>query len=332
MNLLGPDAPLVIAHRGASGYHPEHTHSAYRAAIEHGADAVEPDLVASRDGVLVIRHENEMSKSTDVAERPEFADRRTTKSIDGVSRTGWFTEDFTWAELCTLRATEPLPGIRFASLVHSGTEPIMRLEDLLALLDEQERPVGAVLEIKHASYFAGIGLPLDVLLAGALTAAGWTGDPRVTIESFELTFFDKLRESGVAARFIYLIESKGVPFDRPHASYASSLTDEGLRELRRHVDGISVSKKLLLQKDEAGVVSSTDLVERAHAAGLLIYGWTLRAENKFLTGRHHGGGAESDHGDWPSEFGLILASGIDGVFSDHPDLAVEVRRNLATPA
>ncbi|MCY7325762.1 MAG: glycerophosphodiester phosphodiesterase [Microbacteriaceae bacterium] len=332
MNLLGPDAPLVIAHRGASGYHPEHTKSAYRVAIEHGVDAVEPDLVASRDGVLVIRHENEMSKSTDVAERPEFADRRTTKSIDGVSRTGWFTEDFTWAELSTLRATEPLPGIRFASMVHSGTEPIIRLEDLLALLDEQKRQVGAVLEIKHASYFAGIGLPLDELLADALEAAGWTSDPRLTIESFELTFFDRLRERGVGGRFIYLVKSTGVPFDRSHASYASSLTDEGLRELRRHVDGISVSKKLLLQSDEAGVVSSTDLVQRAHAAGLLIYGWTLRAENQFLHQGHRTGGAASDHGDWPTEFRLILASGINGVFSDHPDLALEVRKHLAAPA
>lgn len=332
MNLLGSNAPLVIAHRGASGYHPEHSESAYRVAIEHGADAVEPDLVASRDGVLVIRHENEMSKSTDVGQRPEFADRRTTKSIDGVSLTGWFTEDFTWAELATLRATEPLPGIRFASLAHSGTEPIIRLQDLLALLDEQDRPVGAVLEIKHAHYFASIGLPLDELLVGTLAAAGWTDDPRLTIESFELTFFDRLRERGVGGRFIYLVESTGVPFDRPHASYASSLTDEGLRELRRHVDGISVSKKLLLRKDEAGRVASTDLVERAHAAGLLVYGWTLRAENQFLHRAHRGVGAASDHGDWPAEFGLILASGIDGVFSDHPDLALEVRRRLTAPA
>jgi len=169
-------------------------------------------------------------------------------------------------------------------------------------------------------------------LVRALEAAGWTDDPRLTIESFELTFFDRLRERGVGGRFIYLVESKGVPFDRPHASYASSLTDEGLGELRRHVDGISVSKKLLLQRDEAGVVSSTDLVERAHAAGLLIYGWTLRAENQFLHLGHRGDGAAADHGDWPTEFGLILASGIDGVFSDHPDLALTVRRNLATPA
>jgi len=323
-----PNAPLVIAHRGASGYHPEHTRSAFRLAFEHGVDAVEPDLVASSDGVLVIRHENEMSKSTDVAGRVEFAHRHTTKLIDGIARTGWFTEDFTWAELSTLRATEPLPKIRLGNLEQSGTESILRLEDLLELVDAEDRSVGVVLEIKHASYFAGIGLHLDVLLAEALDAVGWTDDARLTIECFELTFFDKIRARGVNGQFIYLLEVDGAPVDRPQESYASSRTDEGLLALRPHVDGISVNKRVLFERDAVGVVGMNDLVARAQAAGLLIYCWTLRAENRFLAVEHRVGDREGDIGDWPTEFGMILASGIDGVFSDHPDLAMHARRRL----
>lgn len=320
------NVPLVIAHRGASGYRPEHTLSAYRTAIELGADGVEPDLVATSDGVLVIRHDNEISRTTDVAAHSEFAERRTTKTVDGIELTGWFTEDFTWEEICSLRAVEPLPHIRWESAAHDRTEPILRFEDLLRMLGDAPT-VRLVAEIKHASYFAAIGIHLDVLFADALERAGWLGGDRLIVESFELSFFEKIR-ARVRARFVYLIEARGTPADDPTTPYAHTLTDEGLSGLVGRVDGISVSKKLLLQTDGTGAVTSTDLVERAHAAGLLIYGWTLRAENRFLLAAHRDGNLPSAFGNWPVEFGLILASGIDGVFADHPDLALEARSRL----
>ena len=179
--------PLVIGHRGASGYRPEHTRSAYELAIALGADAVEPDLVASRDGVLVLRHENEISGTTDVADRPEFADRRTTKRIEGADVTGWFTEDLTWAELSTLTVRERLPELRPRSAEHDGTGGMLRLSDLLRFLDAADRPVGLVAEIKHAAYFESIGLPLDALVADELQAAGWAGDERLTIARQSIT-------------------------------------------------------------------------------------------------------------------------------------------------
>lgn len=323
-----PKVPLVIAHRGASGYHPEHTLSAYRIAVGLGADGVEPDLVATKDGVLVIRHENEISKTTDIAAHPEFSERRTTKTVDGKVLTGWFTEDFTWDELQTLRATEPLPGIRHGNTRHDGKEPIQRFEDLLRMLDDHGPTVGVVAEVKHATYFRGLGIHLDVLFAEALERAGWLDDERLTVESFELSFLDRVRDLGVRARFVYLLEASGCPADDPGTPYASARTDEGLRGLAGRVDGISVDKKLLLQKDPHGRIGTTDLVERAHAAGLVIFCWTLRAENRFLDRQHRVGGVEWDIGNWAAEFALILESGIDGVFSDHPDLAIEVRDRI----
>src|SRR5690606_870568 len=156
---------LVIAHRGASGYRPEHSRAAYELAVAMGADAVEPDIVPTRDGALVLRHENEISGTTAVAEHPAFASRRATKTIDAVALTGWFTEDVTWAELSTLRVHERLPKLRGASTTFDGADGILRLSDLLGLLDAAGRKVGLVAEIKHAAYFDSIGLPLDELFA-----------------------------------------------------------------------------------------------------------------------------------------------------------------------
>ena len=314
-------APIVIAHRGASGYRPEHTLSAFRLAIEQGADAVEPDLVATSDGVLVIRHENEISGTTDVASHPEFASRRATKVVDGVSRTGWFTEDFTWDELSILRAREPRPRIRPDSAAHDGREGILRFEQLLELVRIQDRAVDLVAELKHPTHFAALGLNLDGLLVSALAEAGWTDGSRLTVESFELSILKRIRARGLQARFIYLIEAHGAPADDPSVPFASFLTDDALVTLASVVDGISVNKKLLLDPD----VADATLIERAHAAGLLVYCWTLRPENRFLAPRHRIGAADRDFGDWEAEFGVLLASGIDGVFTDHPDLAVEAR-------
>jgi glycerophosphoryl diester phosphodiesterase len=331
-----PLKPLVIAHRGASGYRPEHSRSAYQLAFALGADAVEPDIVPTKDGVLVLRHENEISGTTDVAAHPEFADRMSTKLIDGVTLTGWFTEDFTWDELSTLRVRERLPKVRVSNTSFDGLDGMLRLSDLLTMLDAAEQRVGIVIEIKHASYFASIGLSLDALLEAELRAADWHDDDRVTLESFELGVLAQLRARGIRAPIVYLIEAEGTPADRlardgaTARPYAYDLTDEGLRDLARLVDGISIDKRLLLRTDAAGdTVGVTSIVDRAHAVGLSVFCFTLRAENKFLGPKLQRSGRACHFGDWLSEFTTVMASGIDGVFADQPDLAVEARARLA---
>ncbi|MEI5584051.1 MULTISPECIES: glycerophosphodiester phosphodiesterase family protein [unclassified Agromyces] len=346
--------PLVIGHRGAPGYRPEHTEASYRLAFALGVDAVEPDLVATRDGVLVLRHENEISGTTDVASRPEFASRRTTRSIDGRELTGWFTEDFTWAELSTLRATERLGGIRQHNATFDGRYPIIRFRDLLALLDgaaeETGRVIRLVAEFKHATHFASLGLPLDELFAAELSAAGWgRGDDRLISEAFEPTLLERLRDGGIGGTRVLLVEDRGAPWDLatidgPAArTYDSYATGAGLAGLAGVVDGISVGKARLV----GGPASSTDvaaaarrvrpdaplrgaaLVDAAHAAGLAVYTWTLRPENRFLAPPHRRGATRSAWGDWLGEFTRILRTGVDGVFLDHPDLGIEARRAVA---
>ena len=325
--------PLVIAHRGASGYRPEHTRSAYELAIAMGADAVEPDIVPTKDGVLVLRHENEISGTTDVAAHPEFAGRKTTKTIDGQKLTGWFTEDFTWHELAHLRSRERLPKVRLSNTTFNGFDGILRLRDLFALLDATS--VDLVAEIKHAAYFESIGLPLDELFAAEARAAGWHDSGRLTMEAFEESVLHKIRNRGIVGDLVYLLEASGSPADlvashgKDAASYASQLTDAGLAALAERLDGISVDKRLLLHRDAAGnTVGITNLVDRAHAAGLTVFCWTLRPENQFLGKNLRRGDGPGAFGDWLGEFQLIMASGVDGVFADHPDLAIEARARL----
>lgn len=320
----------MIAHRGASGYRPEHTRVAYELAIELGADAVEPDIVATRDGVLVLRHENDISGTTDIAFASHFADRRTTKVIDGVSHTGWFTEDFTWAELSTLRASERLPRIRRGSATFIGGGGILRLTDLLRILDAAGRPVTLVAEIKHAAYFASIGLPLDELFAAEI--AGWATSANLIVESFEPTVLARLQERGIPGRYILLLDAAGSPADlvatdgAAAPSFADHLTDAGLGALAGIVDGVSVHKSLILRMDDAGnAVGTTDLPRRVHAAGLEVWVWTLRAENQFLAPNLRSGGSPAAYGDWMTEFTMIIRSGVDGIFADQPDLALRAR-------
>jgi glycerophosphoryl diester phosphodiesterase len=325
---------LVIAHRGASGYRPEHTAAAFELAIALGADAVEPDLVATADRVLVIRHENEISTTTDVASRSEFAGLRTTKVVDGNTLTGWFTEDFTWEQLSTLRATERIPQLRPQNTKHVDSG-ILRFADLLRLLDNADRRVGLVAELKHATYFESMGLPLDELFAAELVESGWWGDSRLTVESFEETVLGALRKRGIRAPLVFLLESDGAPADQVAAGgadampYSAYLRSAELERLSHRVDGISVNKLLLLRLDENGDVRGvTDLVDRAHAAGLTVYCWTLRAENAFLPPNLRRGTQPQQFGDWLAEFQLLLRSGVDGVFADQPDLAVRARATL----
>ncbi len=322
--------PLVIGHRGASGYRPEHTRASFQLAIALGADAVEPDLVATRDGVLVVRHENEISGTTDVARHPEFAERKTVKQIDGARISGWFTEDFTWDELSGLRAVERLPQLRPGSASFDGRYPILRLSDLLDLLDEARdvRPeLALVAELKHATYFAGIGLPLDELVAAELV--GRTTPETLVIESFEQTVLGRVRNLGLEARYIYLLEAAGTAADLVAASgsdapdYTAQLADASLARLAEEVDGISVDKGRLADTVH-GVAVATDLVPRAHAAGLEVFTWTLRPENRFLMPPFRSGAAR-DWGDWRGEYEFVLGQGVDGVFADHPDLALAAR-------
>lgn len=333
--------PLVIGHRGASGYRPEHTASAYELAFELGADAVEPDIVATRDGILVLRHENDISATTDVASRTEFAGRRTTKEFLGHTVTGWFTEDFTWAELSTLRARERLAHLRPKSARHDDQHPILRLSDLFDLVDEASgihgRTLGMVAEIKSAAYFDSVGLPLDELFAAEVRAAGWNDDgDRLIIESFEPTVLDQIAARGIIARNVFLIAPAGQPLDEivklganaPY--YADHLTEPGLAALGDNgtMHGISVDKSAIIQADADGELVTSTLVADAHAAGLQILCWTLRPENAFLTAPCRRGDQAANFGHWRGEFAAVMGSGIDGVFVDHPDLAVTVRDDL----
>ena len=319
--------PLVIAHRGASGYRPEHSRAAYELAFALGADAVEPDIVATKDGVLVLRHENEISGTTDVAAHPEFAKRKTTKTIDGASLTGWFTEDFTWAELSTLRVVERLPKVRQTSTTFDGRQGILRLSDLVDIIRaaqaHTERTLIMVAEIKHATYFASIGLPLDELFAREI--GGWAGSDNLVVESFEHTVLTEIRERGIPGRYVYLVESAGsapdlkAKFGRKAPSYASQLTDAGLARLKRTVDGVSFDKRMIIAGDGHEV---TDVVARTHAAGLLAFTWTFRAENRFLAKRFRSSAVASEWGDWAGEFRMLVDAGLDGIFCDQPDLGV----------
>ena len=339
--------PLVIAHRGASGYRPEHTRAAYELAFALGADAIEPDIVSTRDGVLVLRHENEISGTTDVATRSEFAGRRTTREVDGRALTGWFTEDFTWAELATLRATERLGALRQQSASFDRRYPLLRLRDLFELIDaaadEHRRVLRMVAEFKHATHFAELGLPLDELFAAELEAAGWgRGDERLIMESFELDLLDRLRARGIRGPRVFLIEATGAPYDlvrehgRAAARYDDFVTEAGLLGLAGRVDGVSVGKGRLVgepQRAASDVAATTngevlvggELVDAAHSAGLRVYTWTLRPENRFLSRNFRRGSARSAFGDWLGEFSLIIGTGVDGIFVDHPDLGVEAR-------
>jgi glycerophosphoryl diester phosphodiesterase len=322
--------PLVVGHRGAPGYRPEHTRASYELAIAMGVGAVEPDVVATKDGVLVIRHENEISTTTDVADHPEFTDRHRTKTFAGHEVTGWFTEDFTWDELATLRCRERIPQLRPGSAVYDGQQPILRLLDLLAILDAAERRIRLVLEIKHAAYFAAIGLDLVPLIERDLRAAGWWGDgERLIVESFEPTVLEQLQQRGLPAAYVYLMEDEGSPADLAvsqgaHApTYRDAMSPAGLDALVGHVDAISLDKKTILEPNRLGrVTGPSRVVADAHARGLQVFTWTARPENRFLVRQFRTGSEPSRFGDYEAEWAVLRDAGVDGVFVDHADLGV----------
>jgi glycerophosphoryl diester phosphodiesterase len=295
-----PETPLLIAHRGASGHRPEHTLEAYRLAVEMGADYIEPDLVSTKDGVLIARHENEIGETTDAAER--FPDRKRSKVIDGRTIAGWFSEDFTLAEIRTLRARERL---KFRSHAYDGQFALATFDDVIALAQRlgaaRGRPVGVYPETKHPSYFRSIGLPLEEPLVASLAKHQWNrGDAPVFIQSFE---YENLRE---------LHKKTPVPLIQL-VTDAKQVTDEGLRAIAAYAKGIGPEKRLVLPVNADGSLGTpTDLVERAHRAGLLVHAWTLRADKEFLPAAYKG--------DAAAEFREFKRLGVDGVFSDFPDV------------
>lgn len=326
--------PLVIAHRGASGYRPEHTLEAYRLAIRQGADYIEPDLVSTADGVLVARHENEISGTTDVADHPEFADRRTTRTIDGQSVTGWFTEDFTLAELRTLRAVERLPQVRPTNTAFDGEFPVPTLQEVIELARSESRRLGRTIgiypETKHPTYFQSIGLPLEEPLVATLRRNKLTRrTDAVFIQSFETANLRKLSRM-TDVRLVQLLGGSGRPYDFVVAgdprSYADLATPDGLAWISRYADGIGPNKDLIVPRGADGtLLAPTSLIRDAHRARLVVHAWTFRAENQFLPADHRIGTDPTARGDITAEYELFLGLGLDGLFADHPDTAVAVR-------
>lgn len=331
--------PIVIAHRGASGYRPEHTLAAYRLAIRQGADFIEPDLVSTADGHLVARHENEIGGTTDVADRPEFADRYTTKVIDGRTISGWFTEDFTLAELKTLRARERIPDIRPDNTRYDGQEAIPTLQEVIDLVRREGRGrVGIYPETKHPTYFQDIGLSLEEPLVEVLHRNGFRNPTsKIYIQSFEVANLKKLRTM-TKLPLVQLINAGGQPYDFVVAgdprTYADLATPAGLREIAGYAQGIGPNKDLIVPRDAEGrLLEPTSLVDDAHSAGLVVHPWTFRNENVFLPADFRVGDPSDpdflrQHGDAEAELRLFFGLGVDGVFADFPDTAVAVRNDL----
>jgi glycerophosphoryl diester phosphodiesterase len=328
--------PIVIGHRGASGYRPEHTLASYQLAIGMGADYIEPDLVSTKDHKLVARHENDITGTTDVATHPEFAGRKTTKTVDGVAITGWFTEDFTLAELRTLRAKERIPAIRPLNTAFDGLYQIPTFQEVIDLAKRNH--VGIYPETKHPSYFRSIGLPLEGPLVATLKANGLDRrDAKVFIQSFEVGNLQRL-DKVTKVPLIQLIDATGAPEDFKEAgdprTYADLVTPAGLREVATYADGVGLNKDLIVPRDANGNLQQpTSVIRDAHKAGLLVHAWTFRRENNFLPADYRQGNPASPvylqaPGNAPGEFGYFFKLGLDGMFSDNPDIAVAVRHDL----
>ena len=325
---------LVIGHRGASALRPEHTLASYAKAIADGADFIEPDLVMTRDGVMVARHENEIGTTTDVAGHTEFADRRTAKTVDGHAQTGWFTEDFTLAELKTLRARERLPALR--STAYDGAFQIVTLDEIIDFTAAESaargRPIGLIPEIKHGTYFTSIGLPMEDALLATLAAHAYTRTAPVEIQSFEIGNLKYLRNKlGNAHANIRLLQLLDAPSARPGdvlaaggtLTYAQMSTPAGLEDIARYADAIGPDFRAVIPYRADGHLGvATHLVRDAHAAGLEVHPYTFRPENQFLAKDYWRGdqpGIVSADG-MVAQVRIYLDAGIDAFFTDDPAL------------
>jgi len=325
---------LVVGHRGASGYRPEHTLASYELAARMGADFVEPDLVITADGVLVARHEPEIGGTTDVATRPEFAGRRRTVQLDGVAVTGWFTHDFTLAELKTLRAIERIGVARQENTLYDGLFEVPTLQEVLDLRTrlsrELGREIGVFPETKHPTYFRSLGLDLETPLVRALRANRLDrAGAKVFVQSFEAKNLISLRRDyKLRAPLVFLTGATGGPFGDPK-TYAEYLTPAGLRELARWIDGLGPEKNQIIPRTADGTLGTpTSLVANAHAAGLKVIPYTFRAENQFLPAELRVGTDPAAYGKAIDEQITFLRTGVDGLFTDQPDIGV-LARSLA---
>jgi glycerophosphoryl diester phosphodiesterase len=328
--------PLVIGHRGASGYRPEHTLASYELAARMGADFIEPDLVSTKDGVLVARHEPEIGGTTDVADHPEFASRRTTKLLDGQPVTGWFTTDFTLAELKTLRAKERLPLVRQENTLWDGRFEVPTFEEVLRLREqlsrELHRTIGVYPETKHPTFFQQLGLALEPKVATALRRHGLDRpNAPVFVQSFELTNLYTLRDSLKVKAPLVFLTGGGAPYDLvaqgDPRSYADLQQPASLAVLARTINGLGPDKSLVIPRNADGTLRATptSLVRDAHAVGLLVHPYTFRAENTFLPVDYRIGSAPTDYGRAVDEQVRFLQTGIDGLFTDQPDIGVAAR-------
>ena len=327
--------PLVLGHRGAAGYRPEHTAGGYDLAVAMGADYIEPDLVPTKDGVLVDRHEPEISQTTDVASHPEFADRKTTKVIDGVTTTGWFTTDFTLAELKTLHAIERLPAIRQHNTLYDGLWQVPTLQDDInqarALSLKYRRHVNIVPEIKHSTYFRSIGLPMEQRVLDALHRNGLDNrNSGVIIQSFEVGNLQWLHQH-TAVPLMQLTSATGAPADfvarGDPRTYADLVTPQGLRGVAQYATYLGPDKNQIIPRDASNhLTAPTTLVADAHRAGLLVTPYTFRSENTFLPADFQRGTNPADYGNAIAEYVLFFEVGVDGMFSDNTDTAVLARQ------
>ncbi|HEX2143306.1 MAG TPA: glycerophosphodiester phosphodiesterase family protein [Glycomyces sp.] len=308
------DEPVVIAHRGASGYLPEHTLEAYKLAVVLGADVIEPDLVLTADGELLARHEPMLSGTTDVSEHPEFADRKTTKTIDGQAVTDWFADDFTLAELGTLRAEERIPELRPQSAVWDGKFELVTYDEVLDFVDGLRREVITYPEMKHPSYYKEMGLSIEDALADLLEERELDEeDSPVWVQSFEYPSLVEIDER----------------IDNPvglNIGGSGDISDADLDLYADTLDTISLNKDRIVPRDEDGyLLKPTDVVDRAHERGLEVHVWTFRNENAFLPADFQKGHKESKWGHYRDEYELFFGLGVDAVFSDYPDKAVAAR-------
>jgi glycerophosphoryl diester phosphodiesterase len=317
--------PVVIGHRGAPAYRPEHTAASYQLAIDLGAELIEPDVVVSRDGVLVVRHESELSLSTDVAGRSDFADRRTTKEVDGRVATGWFAEDFTLAELRTLRAVERMPELRPMNTAYDGHFGILTLGEVVSLARSRstdDRPIRVLAELKHADWTTEQGLPMAELVAAELCRLDAAGtDGPVVVQSFDPAVLRDVRAllGDDGPQMVQLVNDNSVG-DR-------MVSRAGLREISTYAQGIGPSCERVLGSKGHGPKS---LVDEAHRAALMVFCWTLRTENAFLPEHLRVGNAPDGLGDALAEARQLLALGVDGLITDSPDYAVRAIAELLT--
>ncbi|MER8161469.1 glycerophosphodiester phosphodiesterase [Streptomyces sp. NPDC094472] len=324
--------PTVIGHRGASGYRPEHTLGSYQLALDMGADIVEQDLVPTKDGHLVCRHENDITATTDVSAHPEFADRKTTKTVDGTKLTGWFTEDFTLAELKTLRAKERIPGNRQRNTLYDGRWEVPTFEEVLQWAEREGRRRGRrvwlYVETKHPTYFRKLGLGIEEPLAKLLRRYGrHKKDAALFLQSFEPSSIQRLRKLVGTPSVVLLSTVDSRPWDFVEANDPRTVADlvkpEGLKWIASYAQGIGPDLSVIIPRTADGKLGTpTSVVKDAHAAGLILHPYTMRNENTFLPADFRRGTDPNAYGDAFGAFKAYFATGIDGIFSDNADTAL----------